>query len=261
MVLDYIIDMPCEPKRRLGEEALLGRLRLLAHARYAEELAPEDAAGARQAMFDLQPLAFHCARCPANASGHEFGCYGCVHEPVSIEAEEWLMDRLPLGLSEKHEAEDAPGQVERVRELIERLRAANVTGKPLDELRRGRLAVRPRPLVRTYGSLFRRRRVSASQLLEIICLGGRLEPGMGEALCRALAVWQDGGTGDDGLPEAVFTEPPSDTDDQPTADLKQFFLTVMTACSLDLPVLTWHEPDLHAAPAAAPTIEPAAAPA
>src|SRR5687767_14557912 len=101
MVLDYMIDMPCEPKRRLGFEPMLAKLRLLARVRYAEGLTEDQAAEARQAMYDLQPLTFHCARCPANAAGQEFGCYGCVYEPVSLEAEEWLMDRLPETLSEK----------------------------------------------------------------------------------------------------------------------------------------------------------------
>jgi hypothetical protein len=256
MVLDYLIDIPCEPRRRLGLEALLARLRLLARARYSETLNPEEAAAARTAMFDLQPLMFHCGRCPANAAGHEFGCYGCLHEPVSIEAEEWLYDRLPLTLSEKRAEDDAERkQMERVRALAETLRVEQNTGDTVDERRGPGLAIRPKGMTRTYGSFFRRRSVGSSQLLELLLTRGVIDPATAELLCRALAVWQDGGIAADGLPEAVFTEPPADTDDQATADLKQLFLALMTACSLDVPVRTWLEPphvsELGPAPAEA----------
>ena len=44
---------------------------------------------------ELDPLAPHCAGCPANRSGAPFGCIGHISYPISPFAEAFLLNRLP----------------------------------------------------------------------------------------------------------------------------------------------------------------------
>src|SRR5690349_21103299 len=137
MAIDYFLDLPCEPKRRLGADGLLERLRRL------ERLVPagKGAAGAGEALdvgFDLRPVAFHCGRCPGNHAGRQFGCFGSVHFPLSCEAEEWLVKLLPTRKSFREPSPEDARQSEAARVLIQRLRELGIDGREVET--RGRRA-------------------------------------------------------------------------------------------------------------------------
>jgi hypothetical protein len=241
MPVDFMIDLPCEPKRRLGEAALLDRLRQLSEFREAPSPTAEDAAAARELAFELRAVSFHCARCPANAMGEEFGCYGVVPLPFSAEAEEWLVDLLPAGLKPNGIAdEEERRRREAAGELIWQLRHRGVDGSRLDEARDS-LADRSRPVEKRYGTplpLLPRTRVRSSQLLQALFLEGTVDHRLAEPLCRALGVWAEGGRSEDGLPEAVFTQPVAEDDDPCVAGIKRFLHAAMVAASMELGVRT-----------------------
>ena len=242
MVIEYAIELPCEPRRRLGADGLRDRLRRLQALRDRPGLSAAEREEVREATFTLRPLAFHCARCPANHAGRPFGCCGTITSPFSADAEEWLVERLPGTLETKEPAAgngSHPETTEAVRALLEAVRAERVDGRPVDErYRKGPLLERPQAAVRSYGSLLRRRRLTSSQLLQLLFFASRVEPVTAERVCRALGVWEDHGHGADGVPEVVFTEPVLEDDDPSVAELKEFLLALIVACSLDLAVRT-----------------------
>jgi hypothetical protein len=257
MLIEYTIEATCEPKRRLGPEGLFDRLRCLARVLGADAPAAEEAAAGRKAEFELRPLAYHCNRCPANCAGRAFGCFGIVQGPLAEEAEEWLIGLLPETLKPGgSDTAASPEQVRQVRALLQRLQELGASGRLVDEQHRGTpLLEGKRPAERRYGPFYRRVRLTSSQLIELLFLRGTVEPADAELVCRALAVWEDGGEGEDGLPEAVFTQPADDEDDPSVAELKQYFLTLMVACSLDLAVRVRLQPE-ETSPARGPAAGP-----
>ena len=129
MAIDYTVNHLCEPKDQLTTQGILARLKGREQAKRITELyrrAGENrsadqmgfeltrtaADGTEEtqtvlvsdllaASAQLDPLASHCAGCPANVSGEPFGCFGTVNYPMSDHAERWLLLQLPL-------PEDAP---------------------------------------------------------------------------------------------------------------------------------------------------------
>ena len=238
--IDYMVQLPCEPKRRFGLEGLLKRLRLLDSLGTRLLLQKEDEIAAREALFELRPVAYHCSRCPANHRNREFGCFGSVRLPLSAEAEVWLLDLLPDTLNPKDSDPEQIRHVEAAAAMVARLRELGVDGAPVDDFRGdGFLLARPKPAVRSYGWFVRRVEVKSSALLQPLLFAGGVEPATAELLCRGLGVWQDGTRDYDGIQEAVFTQPDEEGEDTSVAELKHFFLALMVACSMDLPVQTW----------------------
>src|SRR5689334_14688804 len=124
MAIDYVLATSCEPQRLLGVQRLvdLHRTRILArsalaHMREDGEERPaseievqltmrkpggDEARGVTlQDLLDeaspLDPLATHCATCPAGLS-REFGCHRRIRYPIPEHVEAWLMSRLPTTL-------------------------------------------------------------------------------------------------------------------------------------------------------------------
>lgn len=237
MPIDYVLEYPCEPKRRFGRDGLLDRLRRLQpRPGFGEREVDE----AREVGFQLRPVAFHCVRCPANHARRSFGCYGAMVGPIDSEAEHWLIGLLPGSLKDRRG--DSPGlkrQRELVRELIRRVGDLRVTGRAADE-RRGAGGAIPAssPAYRTYGSLFRPARITSSHLLHLLLFREQVEPPVAELACRALGVWTEDRLDADGQPEVVFAQP-LDSDDHPSvADLKEFLYALVVACSLEVSVRT-----------------------
>jgi hypothetical protein len=245
MPIDYTLEFPCEPKRKLGLEGLSDRLRLLEDLHRELELTPEQTASVREVVFELRPLAFHCAKCPANHRSREFGCFGRVETPISEEAEDWLWDLLPSTLvpADLETAEDRT-QAEAVSRLIDTFKALEITGKNADRRRPeaktdfSTLFEGKKPVRRKYGKVFRRKILSTSALLEALLLRSTVSPALGEQICRALGIWQTGEIADDGVQEMYFTQPIEGDDDPTVAQLKLLFFALMTACSLDTNLLT-----------------------
>ncbi len=123
MALDYIIDHDCVPKQALGSAGILERLKARERAstiirlyrRNGDQRSPREmgfemlrtaADGSEETQIvvvqhlldsaaELDPLAAHCASCPANRTGAPFGCMGRIDYPLSPKAEAFLLDRLP----------------------------------------------------------------------------------------------------------------------------------------------------------------------
>src|SRR5262249_7247295 len=128
-------------------------------------------------------------------------------------------------------------QVAFMRRLLQHLEDRSIQGRAVEgRLREPGLLARPRPLVRSYGSLLSRGRVTNSPRPELPLLGGDLLPETAEVICRALGVWSEEGFGADGMAEVVFTEPAEASDEPSIADLKQFLYALTVACSLDVPL-------------------------
>jgi hypothetical protein len=234
--MDYTLDFPCEPKRRFGASGLMRRLHALEAARSAPLSEPEGVAARQAVEFELRPVAFFCSRCPANHAGGAFGCFGSVGWPLAPEAEEWLFELLPQSLKvRKGSSPEGRRQIEYLEKLLDLVRAAGVDGQVVDQERQAPEQL-PRPVARRYGPLLRRVRVTSSQLLQVMFGGEKVEPGEGELLCRALGVWTDGAPSEDGLAEAVFTEPVEEGDHPAIAEVKQFLLALVVACSLNVSV-------------------------
>jgi hypothetical protein len=238
LAVDYLLEFSCEPKRRLGRERLLALLRRLARFRGEAAAWGEAAVQARDAEFELRPLAFHCVRCPANHAGREFGCFEALQLPLSGEAEEWLAELLPASLKGRESAPDEAQQRAWVEKLLARLAELPIDGEQVERHRGpGRLLERRKPAARRYGSLFRPEVLTTGQLLALLLFGREVPPVLGELVCRALGVWLDE-KGEDGALEAVFNQPVEADDDPSVADLKQFLHALMVAASLDAPVGT-----------------------
>ena len=246
MVIDYVIEFPCEPKRRLRSPGLLTLLRRIERSQDGQPVGKLEAAEAREAEFRLRPLAFHCARCPANHRGEAFGCYGRIQAPISAEAEEWLGSLLPVSLRPREECTyEQRAQILALQELLVYLREKPPSRKSTDALRvKEGLLERKRPVQRQYGTLFRPRLLTTALIISMLLPDERLFPALGELICRALGVWIDGGDADDGVPEVQFTTPVEPDDDPSVVDLKQFFHAILVACSVNASIrlITDEEP-------------------
>lgn len=238
MVIDYVIEFPCEPKRRLRSPGLLTLLRRIERAQDGKPLGKLEIAEAREAEFRLRPLAFHCTRCPANHLGEAFGCHGRIHAPITAEAEEWLGSLLPASLRPQEETtHEQRAQLVAVQELLHFLKEKQFDRKTAEHQRTKQgLLERKKPIVRQYGTLFRSQALSSSQLFSLLFANERLAPEIGELVCRSLGVWLDGDDADDGMPEVQFTTPVESDDDPSVVDLKQFFHAILVASSVAAPI-------------------------
>lgn len=243
MVIDYAIQLPCEPRRQFGGDGLLLRLQHLDGApggSKSEEQAARATAVALEAGYELRPLAFHCKKCPANAIRKPFGCFGSLVFPLSVEGEEWLMNLLPQTL----DPQDATGphgvrQIDDVRKLLDLLGEMEINDKLLRERRTvDTWFERTRPAGRNYGSLFRRVRLTMDHVAHLLFFQERVSPRAAEAVCRAFGVWADGPAGSAGLPDVYFTQAPERNEDPSITDLKLFLHALMIGCSLNVAVRT-----------------------
>lgn len=246
MPIDFTLELPCEPKRKLGLEGLSDRLRLLEDLHRELELTPEQTTSVREIVFELRPLAFHCGKCPGNHRNREFGCFGRIEVPISEDAEDWLWELLPPSLTPAEgDTPEQRAQIDATARLIERFQQLDITGRSADQRRPKRvpegeapLFAGEKPVFRTYGKAFRRVRLSTSQIIEALLLRNTIHTELGELICRALGIWQDGPVAEDGVPEMYFTQPIEGDDDPTVAQLKLLFYALMVAGSLDTNVLT-----------------------
>jgi hypothetical protein len=123
MAIDHVIDLDCVPKRALTTPGILARIKARNRAEAVIQLyrdhndhRPPSEMGFElvrrtpdgheetqtvviQDLLDdaaeLDPLAQHCAGCPANRTADSFGCFGFIGYPISRAAELWLLKQLP----------------------------------------------------------------------------------------------------------------------------------------------------------------------
>ncbi|MEI8363257.1 MAG: hypothetical protein WCG35_08565 [Betaproteobacteria bacterium] len=111
----------------------------------------------------LQELAPHCVNCPYNLRSADFGCGGAIHYPISTQAEQWILSRLPDDLSTHR------GQL-----LTRAINDFHFDGTGIDAARnRKELYESVTPPERKWGSFFSKKtRITSSQILHMsFCVG------------------------------------------------------------------------------------------
>jgi hypothetical protein len=201
MAIDYVLDLHCQAKDRLGQDSRgtnrlveLNRTRIIARAalqlarEQGDQRPPEDLAvqaavvaipgvpelsSARPVTTiaallaqsaELEPLAEHCHHCPAG-DAREFGCHRRIAYPIAEDAEAWLMSRLPPSL------ECTAGAL-----LMRAIRELGWDGAPVARMRTAGFFESRAP----YGVRWRRDdqllEVSSDQIFQMMFLVGDLEP-------------------------------------------------------------------------------------
>lgn len=265
MALDYVIDHDCAPKQALGTEGILERLKageraatiIRLYRRHGDRRPPRamgfemvrtaaDGSEETQVVVvqhlldsaaELEPLAMHCAGCPANRAGAPFGCFGQVGYPISPKAEAFLLDRLP-------DPPTAPLVWLLLKQGIRDFRYDGGTVRPLRAEDRN-IFVAQYALRRDLGEL----PVDSDQVFEMVFLTGHVQPNHAailllffDALARAeLEAPQITALGALPLEERAgfdFLIPArDDADDDSTADLRDFLHALYLAWRLDVRLL------------------------
>jgi hypothetical protein len=261
MAIDYVVDYACTPKAELTTEGILERLKGRARAheiirlfreggdqRPVGEIGfemtrshPDGSEETRVVMVqhllddaaELRPLEHHCAGCPANAGGEPFGCFGQINYPISAQAEQWLIDRLP--------------SIEQPLVWLLLRQAVQEMGYTGDQAR----------ALRTNPAYFEDRRVrgrdlvefvfSADQAFELLFLAGHVRPVHAamlllffdavprdfeaDVLVRVMHAHMDA---DEIAARFPLTLPASADDDHTTRELRQFFTALHRAWMLNV---------------------------
>lgn len=264
MAIEYAVDYGCEPKSVLGTDGIIERLKerdraalIIRQFRQAGDQRPPSQMGFEftlstlegaeetevlvvQDLLDraaeLDPLAGHCAGCPANLTGSPFGCIGQINYPISDRAEAWLLDQLPTI--------DQPLIWLLLREGIQKLGYDGATAKPLREnpqyFEERRL--RGRDLTEFV--------FSADQVFEMLFLLGHIQPAQAGVLLlffgairrdieadTIVRILNRTLTADEIAAEFPFLLRPSPADDRTMSELKDFFRALYTAWKLDRPLI------------------------
>lgn len=208
MAADLVLLFPCEVKRSLGAgdldagtDQLLrclkarDRAALIAET-YSERgetpegksielmlLNVESGNQTRQVPYEeflaeaapLLPLESHCLGCPANFRGRSFGCIGVLNYPVTLAAQQWLLDRLEPSAT-------VGGQF-----FLRMCADFGYTGEPLQGYREANLIEGKQPLTRPLSlGGGQHRLVTIDQIFHgILCLK---EP-LGPAHCFLVLLW------------------------------------------------------------------------
>jgi len=133
---------------------------------------------------ELEPCA--ADQCPTCTLLDEAAaCVGVIEGPISPDAEEWLVGRLPVTI------DSLPGQL-----LRQNLKESSITGAGAEALRKRGLMAAPKPFTKHYGPFFRGYTVSSDQLLEEMLCAGDVQP----AHALAILVHVSGIAVDDEVP-------------------------------------------------------------
>ncbi len=264
MAIDYVVDLGCVPKSTLSTMGILDRLKARERANQVIRLFRENgdqrppsemgfeftrtsATGEEetrvivvQELLDeaiaLEPLAHHCAGCPANVIGAPFGCMSFIQYPISLAAERWLLDRLP-GI-------DEPIIWLLLKQGVVELGYDGALVAPL----RSNSAIFEEP--KLPGRDMIEFLLNSNQVFQMLFLTGHIQPShagvlllLFGAIRRDLEAHQVVLIMNRSLtPEQVerdfpFLLPPDDADDHTIQQLKQFFFALYRAYVLNVPVL------------------------
>lgn len=262
MSIDYIIDYDCVPKQTLGTDGILERIKGKARAeavinlfrengdyRPVEEIGFEfsrtAADGSEEVQVilvqnllddaaDLDPLAYHCAGCPANRTGQPFGCMGQIEYPITLAAEAWLLSQLPTI--------DEPLVWLLMRQGIDEFGYAGADVAPLRAADGVYFAER-KVLARQLGEFA----VTADQVFEMIFLLGDIQPSHAgvlllffNAIPRALEadeIMKISRPSENTRQRYPFLFKHADDDDHCITQFKAFFQALYLAWTLHLPLL------------------------
>lgn len=247
MSADYMVRFPCEVRRLVSDEQLMGMLKaqarvdtLVASIRKDNPDMPMEQIlrGFQVNVITLNPqgqqvqksvtvaeigaqaaplarLSAPCANCPARASATDFGCSGVINYPISKGAEAWLMARL---------SDDMKSPTLSL--LFKFLQENKNYGRGVQAQRsRREMWELDKPIVRKWGGLFSKQAVDSNQLLELTVLVGSLETEQAGQLAKMLNFadpdWQ--------APTELRTQPGVD-------QLRRFMRAVVLAGSLKVPL-------------------------
>lgn len=195
MAIDHVLQFPCDVRKNLPESKLRACVGYLSTAEFAiatlrrekpgvgqDELLDDYKVGISQRRPDgtteqtpvtirhllslAQPLAPYrdaCGPCRANIADRRFGCIAKINYPVARESEEWLLSRLP-------DDENEPG----LSLLFRFLEDMPIDGRKVDAQRQPRLFELQQPLVRRWGNIFTGKKITSSQILQILCFEGAI---------------------------------------------------------------------------------------
>lgn len=143
----------------------------------------------QELIAPLSELDGECKGCPANVSGRSFGCIAKVDYPISKEAEDWLLARLP---------DDAKDAV--LVQLLEHLADHAIDGAPVEALR-SRMFERREAAARKWGGWFGPKvQITSSQLLHMLAFfDDSIPPEQARLYARLLGLARLGAE-----PETVF---------------------------------------------------------
>ncbi len=112
----------------------------------------------------LNAVIEHCRRCPANIVAGNFGCINQVNYPIPLQAEEWLLARLPADAG-------TPG----MKMLFKFVADMEIDGAQVDRLRhQGSLFESKEPVVRVWKGWFSKQQLNSSQILHMLVFGGQI---------------------------------------------------------------------------------------
>jgi hypothetical protein len=194
MAVDYVLQFPCEVRKKVPEAKLLvlvGYMSLAEHAvaeirksnpavpmetilgKYQMQVSQARPDGTvQQAPMTVgqlvtmaQPIGQyrgHCPKCRANIADRSFGCIAKINYPIQKESEEWLLSRLPSDVKNPD-----------LSLLFRFLSDLKIDGKPVDAMR-PRLFELKEPVVRRWGSPPDQKHVTSSQIIHMLAFGGHI---------------------------------------------------------------------------------------
>jgi len=194
MALDYILKFPCEVRKHTPEAKLIVLVgyksiaefyvaeihksdpslpmeTILSYEVHANQLRPDGVT--KQSPMTLEQLfalvqpiekyTEHCKDCPSNIANRPFGCFAKINYPISKEAEEWLLSRLPTDA-------DDPNLLLLLRFLSD----LEIDGHVIDSMR-DTLCELKNPVVRRWESIPNQKQVSSSQIIQMLGFGGKIK--------------------------------------------------------------------------------------
>jgi hypothetical protein len=263
MAIDYVIDYDCVPKRTLGTDGILERLKgeerahsiIELYRQHGDDRTPKEmgfemvrtaADGSEETQIvivqhlldsakELSPLEHYCDGCPANRTGDPFGCMGRISYPLSPFGEAWLLNRLP-------EPTDTLVWL-LLREGIMKFGYDGSTARGLREAGNTIFSER-RTIQRELGEIT----VNSDQVFEMTFLLGHIQPNhaailllffgaLDRSLFEADQIMRIGTMPLDEREEYDFQITISADDDQTTAELKQFLYALYLAWQLNVRLL------------------------
>lgn len=262
MAIHFYVDLDCEPRRSLGADQLLAKLRELWMAegvlhKYRQQHGPTPASEVRfkrrvttpegeeseremsaQELLDgtrvIEPFEQYCEGCPAAVTDTPFSCIQRLSLPVSEQSERWLAGTVgpPASLAGQLFRQSAGHMDYGTCETLDQWRAAGFleskepfpVGDPADGL-------------------------DTNALLHAMLMVGDLAPAHALAVLlftRSLATTEGGGIDEvikaiqyvqltqstDDMPGLVFTPVPESGDDHSTLEFKLFLMAAYRAFSL-----------------------------
>jgi hypothetical protein len=170
----------------------------------------------------LDALGVHCSGCAANVRNTAFGCGGAIRYPISVQAEHWLLSRLPSDLSSPQ------GSL-----LTRAIADFRYDGAVIDAGRRRKeLYEADEPVERQWGGFLRKKtRINSSQILHMSFAVGNLQAVHAKLVAYFVGFLNDA--------FAVANTPlnfPQPDDDAATIEFKQFFRVAALAGVQNLPV-------------------------